>query len=158
MILNFVGKIKIKLLSLLHTAYNCTFSVARVCQIPRRAGLARTSRRLVHSEHNDNNNNNNTATATLHARVSAPQSVWTALKCCDGYHTAQPFCIIRRSGPDLRKWGAVMNLLWSPYVIGQTIIFLPRDFYLSSFFLLFPRLISAAIDWMSTILPHMVWP
>jgi len=24
--------------------------------------------------------------------------------------------------------------LWSPYVIGQTIIFLPCDFYLSSFF------------------------
>jgi len=27
---------------------------------------------------------------------------------------------------------------------------------LSSFF--FPRLISAAADWMSAILPHMVWP
>jgi len=25
-------------------------------------------------------------------------------------------------------------------------------------FLLFPRLISAVRDWMSTILPHMVWP
>ena len=24
--------------------------------------------------------------------------------------------------------------------------------------LLFPRLISAAADWMSAILPHMVWP
>jgi len=39
------------------------------------------------------------------------------------------------------------------YVIGQTIIFLPCDF-----FLFFPRLISAAVDWMSTILCHMVWP
>ena len=40
------------------------------------------------------------------------------------------------------------------------IIFLPCDFYLSSFFLssFFPRLISAAGDWISTILPHMVWP
>jgi len=28
--------------------------------------------------------------------------------------------------------------------------------FLSSFFL--PRLISAAADWMSTLLPHMVWP
>jgi len=28
-------------------------------------------------------------------------------------------------------------LLWSPYVIGQTIIFLPCDFYLSIFFFLF---------------------
>ena len=33
-------------------------------------------------------------------------------------------------------------------------------FLLSSFFFLFlfPRLISAVRDWMSTILPHMVWP
>jgi len=30
--------------------------------------------------------------------------------------------------------------------------------YLSFFFLFFPRLISAAGDWISTILPHMVWP
>jgi len=32
--------------------------------------------------------------------------------------------------------------------------------FLSFFFYLFffPRLISAAADWMSTILPHMVWP
>ena len=51
------------------------------------------------------------------------------------------------------------NLLWSPYIIGQTIIFLPCDFYLSFLLLFFfPRLISAAVDWMSTILPHMVWP
>jgi len=39
------------------------------------------------------------------------------------------------------------------------IIFLPCNFYLllllSSFF---PRLISAAAGWMSTILWHMVWP
>ena len=48
-------------------------------------------------------------------------------------------------------------LLWSPYGIKQTIIF--SCCYL--FFLLllfFPRLISAAADWMSAILPHMVWP
>jgi len=42
------------------------------------------------------------------------------------------------------------------------IIFLPCDFYLSSFclsfFLFFSHLISVAVDWMSTILPHMVWP
>jgi len=30
--------------------------------------------------------------------------------------------------------------------------------FLSFFFLFFPRLISGAGDWMSTILPHMVWP
>jgi len=45
--------------------------------------------------------------------------------------------------------------LWSPYVIGQTIIFLPCGFSLSSFF--FPRLMSAVGNWMSTILTHMVW-
>ena len=46
--------------------------------------------------------------------------------------------------------------LWLPYVIGQAIYFHP---VVSSFFLLFfPRLISAVGDWMSTILPHMVWP
>jgi len=49
-------------------------------------------------------------------------------------------------------------LLWSPYVIGQTIIFLPCDFFVLLSFSFFPRLISAAVDWMSTILPHMVWP
>jgi len=47
-------------------------------------------------------------------------------------------------------------VLWSPYVIGQTIyIFI---LFLSSTFFFFPRLISAVGDWMSAILPHMVWP
>jgi len=47
----------------------------------------------------------------------------------------------------------IMAALW----YKKAIIFLPCGFYLlsSSFF---PRLISAAADWMSTILPHMVWP
>ena len=49
--------------------------------------------------------------------------------------------------------------LWSPYVIGQTIIFLPCSFFPSFFLLLFfPRLISAVGDWMSAILLHMAWP
>jgi len=51
----------------------------------------------------------------------------------------------------------IYAMLWSPYGIGQTIIFLPcRFFFLSSFF--FPRLISAVGDWMFAILPHTVWP
>ena len=41
------------------------------------------------------------------------------------------------------------HLSWSPYGIGQAIIFSCRGFYL-----LFPHLISAAAQWMSTILPH----
>ena len=43
--------------------------------------------------------------------------------------------------------------LWSPCVIGQTIIFLPCGFYLSSFFFFFfffPCLISAIGDWIRT--------
>jgi len=51
--------------------------------------------------------------------------------------------------------------LWPPDVIGQAIIFLPCGFFLlllSSSFFSFPRLISAATDWMSTILLHMAWP
>jgi len=49
------------------------------------------------------------------------------------------------------------QFLWPPYGIGQAIIFSSCGyfFFLSSFF---PRLISAVGDWMSTILPHMVWP
>jgi len=45
----------------------------------------------------------------------------------------------------------IMAALWN----RQAIIFLPCGYYL---FIFFPRLISAAGDWMSTILPHMVWP
>ena len=38
------------------------------------------------------------------------------------------------------------TLLWSPYVIGQTIIFLPCDFYLLSFFLSSPNLSGQRLD------------
>ena len=46
--------------------------------------------------------------------------------------------------------------LWPPYVIGQAIYIFMLRFLLLLF--LFPRLISADGEWMSTILPHMVWP
>jgi len=46
--------------------------------------------------------------------------------------------------------------LWPPYGIGQAIILLPCGFFY--LLLSFPRLISAIADWMSAILPHMVWP
>ena len=52
-------------------------------------------------------------------------------------------------------------LLWPPYVIGGPLYFCPVvSFYLflSIFFLFFPRLFSAAVDWMSAILLHMAWP
>jgi len=38
------------------------------------------------------------------------------------------------------------HLLWSPYVIGQTIIFLPCDFYLLSFFFSSPNLSGCRLD------------
>jgi len=53
----------------------------------------------------------------------------------------------------------VISLLWSPYNRADHYIF--ALWFLSFFFFLlsfFPRLISAVGDWMSTILPHMVWP
>jgi len=47
-------------------------------------------------------------------------------------------------------------LLWPPYVIGQVIYIFILWFLHLSFF---PRLTSAVEgDWMSTILPHMMWP
>ena len=46
--------------------------------------------------------------------------------------------------------------LWPPYVIGQEAGHIYFHPVVSSLF--FPRLISAVGDWMSTILPHMVWP
>ena len=51
---------------------------------------------------------------------------------------------------------ALSVTLWLPYGIGQAIIFLPCGFFLLLSF--FPCLIPPAADWMSTILPHMVWP
>jgi len=52
--------------------------------------------------------------------------------------------------------GFILSFLWPPYVIGQAIYICILSFVLlSSFFLC---LISPVADWMSTILPHMVWP
>jgi len=50
------------------------------------------------------------------------------------------------------------SLLWSPYGIAQTIIFSSCRLFFVLSSSLFPRLISAAADWMSAILPHMAWP
>jgi len=48
-------------------------------------------------------------------------------------------------------------VMWPYYGRPMEYIFM-LWFVLSSFFFFFPRLISAAADWMSAILPHMVWP
>jgi len=52
------------------------------------------------------------------------------------------------------------HLLWPPYGIGQTIIFLPCDFYFSSFFFFYlfssPNL-SVVGEWISTVLYSHSW-
>jgi len=54
---------------------------------------------------------------------------------------------------------SLLLLLWPPCVADSDIIFLPCGFfYLLSSSFLFPHLILAVGDWMSTILLHMVWP
>ena len=50
------------------------------------------------------------------------------------------------------------SFLWSPYVIGQTIIFSSCSFFLLLLLFFLPRVISAAVDRMSAILLHMAWP
>jgi len=53
---------------------------------------------------------------------------------------------------------AAYSFLWPPVEYGRPLYFCPVVsifFFLSIFF---PRLISAAVDWMSTILPHDMWP
>jgi len=75
-----------------------------------------------------------------------------------GYNQTKPtsskFCFTHR----LLIKQFLRCLLWPPYVIGQAIVFCPVvSFFLLSFFF-FPRLISAVVDWMSTILQHVVWP
>jgi len=55
------------------------------------------------------------------------------------------------------------KLLWPPYEIGQAIFSSCGVFFFfllllsSSFFYFFLCLFSGVADWMSTILPHMVW-
>jgi len=58
---------------------------------------------------------------------------------------------------DKRQFDVIMAALCN----RGAIIFLPCSFFPSSFFyllLFFSRLISAAVDRMSAILPHMAWP
>ena len=93
-----------------------------------------------------------------HARVSGPHLI-------HGFF-GPPESSIQRASRSVQQFlqGSLLCqklfalFLWSPYVIGQTIIFSCCRLFFFLFFLFFPRLISAAADWMSAILPHMVWP
>ena len=84
------------------------------------------------------------------------EDMWRTYWCLTSFFPIVDTClscedIARQSCAVVRRW----RFLWSPYGIGQTIIFLPCGLFFLSFF---PRLISAATDWMPAILPHMVWP
>jgi len=68
-------------------------------------------------------------------------------------HFTQKQTLLTDKNANTNNW--VLLLLWSPYGIGETIIFSCCSLF---FLLFFPRLISPAADWMSAILPHMVWP
>jgi len=68
-------------------------------------------------------------------------------------HSYSVWCLLMQS---IVAHFCLMFLLWPPYVIEQaTYIFILWFLLLLSFF---SHLISAVRDWMSTILPHMVWP
>jgi len=75
--------------------------------------------------------------------------------CTYAHQTELSVCFAQIIAEQLRRSNLLIDYLWSPYVIGQTIIFSCCGLF---FFLLFPRLISAVEDWMFTILWHMVWP
>jgi len=52
----------------------------------------------------------------------------------------------------------VYNCLVMAALCNRTGRYIFARWFLSIFYLFFPRLISAVADWMSTILRHMVWP
>jgi len=56
-----------------------------------------------------------------------------------------------------RLWqhAVISNVIMAGHSNGQSIIFCSCGYFLLSFF---PRLFSAVGNWMSTILPHMMWP
>jgi len=62
----------------------------------------------------------------------------------------------------MARWNARVDLLLSVIMAALCnrggVIFLSCGIFIILLLSFFPRLISAAADWMSTILRHMVWP
>jgi len=86
--------------------------------------------------------------------------VWAPLHISTGFASWQRYCTALSSSrqPNFaalnrgrHQYSAGRPSRWALAHISSLLSFI----YLSSFF---PRLISAVADWMSTILPHMVWP
>ena len=83
------------------------------------------------------------------------ETCWNLQGCPKLANRSQP--LVGQSSPYYQDMWRRYCYLWSPYVIGQTIIFSSCFFFfllLSSSF--FSHLISAVGDWMFTILWHMV--
>jgi len=92
------------------------------------------------------------------------------------YHSSSTSVFLKKFLDDARKQANVrrVELLWSPTAASYVSRRLLRVYFevyfmvalcnrqtifiLSFVLLFFPRLISAVGDWMSAILPHMVWP
>jgi len=89
-----------------------------------------------------------TAPTQFSAHVYIHSSVKDACK-----QHCPPRCRYMCTGAELTTFGV---LLWPPCVADADIIVSSRFFLLLSSF--FPRLISVVAGWMSTVLPHMVWP
>jgi len=93
------------------------------------------------------------------ASIAASRGKNVPFSATDGRYDAAYFSLL--VGLSALKWSVRPRVrafyLWPPYVIGA-MIFLPCGFFLLSifFFLFFPRLISAATAWMSTILLY-IW-
>ena len=75
----------------------------------------------------------------------------------DGHFRPPLILLGQLGGVDLKYGHTRLVSLWSPYVIGQTIIFLPCYFYLLSSFFSSPNLSGRRLDVYHTSI-HMAWP
>ena len=79
--------------------------------------------------------------------------VWAPLQISSGFASWQRYCTA------LQYWASAKLCVVeqrAPPIFGRAAITLGIGRHSSSVF--FPRVISAVADWMSAILPHMVWP
>jgi len=66
--------------------------------------------------------------------------------------------LVRTHGTSHKYTYICCSLVWPPSGIVQAIMLSPSGFFFLLSFFFFSRLFSAVADWMSTILPHMMWP
>jgi len=104
-----------------------------------------------------------------HSNATVSSNIYTAINSCFSVMVCTPAPFLHCCENQLKACGlsasnrrVYRHLFMAALCNRGAIIFLPCDFYLLSIFLsiylFFPRLISAATDWISTILLHMAWP